>query len=149
MAPGPSVGGTVGAALRLAWFSLGVAGLFNAPSSAPAGDAFEASTWSAIASILPCASFGPFFGCAVAQAGTLQSRGQDAGNTTRSAATVWGALGGRLGAVLPVTGPLFVRGHVDVLGDLSPTTLTLNGMQPWVAPPVASTLGIDAVVRFR
>jgi len=147
MAPSVSFGGTLGTALRASWFSIGLEGQFDAPASGSALGTPKVTTWAAIAAVLPCAHVGPAFVCAVGQAGTLQSSA-DSVQGSHSSSTVWGAAGGRVGVVLPVTNQLSVRVRADVLRDLSPTTLTVAGTFPWTASAVAGSLGIDGVVRF-
>jgi hypothetical protein len=147
MTPAPALNGTLGVALRVSWFSVGLEGLIDTPESAKAtAGSGQVSSWPLIFALVPCGSFGPVFGCAVAQAGSLQSSAEGPG--TFSKHSVWGAVGGRVGAMLPVARPLFLRFRADLLGDISSSNLVLNGRSAWTAPVVAGTLGIDAVVRF-
>jgi hypothetical protein len=147
MAPEPALNGTLGVALRVSWFSIGLEGLIDTPESAPAKlGSGQVSTWPLIFGLVPCGSVGPVFACAVAQAGRLQSSAEGPGTVSKS--SVWGAFGGRIGVMFPVAGPLFLRVRADLLGDVSPSNLELNGHSAWTAPYVAGTLGIDAVVRF-
>lgn len=150
MGPGPALGGTLGGAVRVSWFSLGVEGLINAPSSTLVfGGPARVSAWTAIGAVLPCGSLGPWFACVVAQLGGLQSSADGAGNTvTRS--TWWSAAGGRVGVMFPVKRPLFFRIGADLLGDILPShvKLNLNPGVAWSTSPVAGSLGIEAVVRF-
>jgi hypothetical protein len=67
----------------------------------------------------------------------------------RSASLLWLAAGGRLGVLVPIWGKLLVRFHGDLVADLEPATLQLDGAGAWTAPPVAGSLGADLVVRFR
>jgi hypothetical protein len=168
MAPGPpAFGGTLGVALHASRFSVGVEGLFDAPSSAAARDNApdRVSTWAAIGALVPCVFLGLVpeaparragfwqtllnggYACAVAQAGALVSSGQKTSNPL-ARSTLWLAVGGRIGVALPVTGPLFFRVRADLLGELSPTTLTLNSIDQWKTLGVAGTVGIDAALRF-
>ena len=107
----------------------------------------RASAWLTYGALVPCVYFGPVFGCAVGQVGSLQSSGESVANT-RSTTSAWWAVGGRVGAMLPLREHLFVRFRGDLVGDLGPTTLMLDGTRAWRAPPVAGSLGIDAVARF-
>jgi len=147
MTPAPALNGVLGVALRVSWFSIGLEGLIDTPESAQASvGSGQVSTWPLIFALVPCGSVGPLFGCAVAQAGSLQSSAEGPG--TLSKHSVWGAVGGRVGVMFPVARPLFLRFRADLLGDISPSNLVLNGHSAWTAPYVAGTLGIDAVVRF-
>jgi hypothetical protein len=147
MAPTPALGATIGAAARGSRFSLGVEGLIDAPTSTAVTAGGRASAWLTYGAIVPCVYVGPVFGCALAQAGSLQSSGEGVANTT-SASTAWLALGGRVGAMLLLREHLFLRFRGDLVGDLRPTTLMLDGARAWQTPDVAGSLGIDAVLRF-
>jgi hypothetical protein len=147
MGPGPAVGAVVGVAMRSSRFSLGLEGLIDSPSSRAASDGSRASAWLTFGALVPCVSLGPAFACAVGQVGSLQSAGEAAG--THTATNPWFALGGRVGALIPITGTLSLRPHLDVVGDLEPTTLKVGVPTAWTASPVAGALGIDAVMRFR
>ena len=139
-------GGTVGAAVRLRWFSLGLEGTVTIPTSTPEASGHIVA-WLAAASLLPCASLGPAFACLEGQLGSLQTSG-DSAPGTRSRSLVWGALGGRIGVLFPLTGRLSVRGRADLLVDLAPPILTLDGNTAWNAPGLAGSFGLDLVVRF-
>lgn len=146
MAPGTVLGGTLGLDARWRWLSLGLEGLANAPSSAVAS-AGGVSTWAGVGAVVPCVSFGPVFMCAVGQAGLLESSGRGTPGA-HTGSSIWWAAGGRIGAEIHVHGSWLVRARVDLLADLSPTTLDLNGHPAWTAPDVAGTAALDGVWRF-
>lgn len=147
MAPSPAVGTTLDVGFRWSRFSLAIEGAIDAPASEAVSAGGRASAWLAYGALVPCASLGVLFGCAVVRGGSLESSGEGVLDT-KSASNAWWAIGGRVGALLPVTGPLRLRLRADLVGDLQPTTLRLDGATAWPAPVVAGSLGIDAVVRF-
>jgi len=140
-APLPSIGGTLGFDVRRSRFSVGLEGSLAAPL--PWHGALEA--WPVVATVVPCVHLGPFFGCALAEAGALHASARGLGAS--SSFTAWGAAGGRVGARIPLTSWLSLRGRADLLGDIDPPKL-VYGSTSWSAPLVAGAVGFDAVVRF-
>jgi hypothetical protein len=50
---------------------------------------------------------------------------------------------------VPFARDALFRPRADVLANLDPVTLRLNGGPAWIADPVSLSLGVDAVLRFR
>jgi hypothetical protein len=146
VAPEPSFGGTLGAAVRWRRYSLGVEGFIAAPLTRSASGGGSISSWPLLVTLDPCVYVGPVFGCALAQTGAVFATA--AGVDARATSSAWWAAGGRVGFVARAWKSLFVRFRVDVLGDLSPARLMFNGQGQWPAPLVAGSAGVDAVVRF-
>jgi len=148
VAPGPSVGLALGAALRWRAFSLGLEGRIDAPASTTAPGGGEVSSWLVLGAVTPCAHLGPVFGCAVVQAGSAQTSGA-AVPDARSQSLPWWATGGRLGVLFRVSQDTLLRVRTDVVANLDRMTLQLNGGDAWLAPPVAASLAVDMVLHVR
>jgi hypothetical protein len=148
VAPGPAVGLALGAALRWSTFSLGLEGRIDAPASATAPGGGEVSSWLVLGAVTPCVYLGPVFGCAVVQAGSAQTSSSGVADT-RSQSLGWFATGGRLGVLFHMTADTLLRLRTDVVANLDPQTLRLNGGDAWPAPLVAASLGVDLVLHFR
>jgi hypothetical protein len=151
-APAPSFGGTVGVAVRWRGLSLGLEGFVAAPlthGATPTSNAYSYSSWPLLGSLVPCLDVGPVFACAVLQTGALQSSAFAPSGATQTSSTWWAAAGGRVGVLVPLRERFALRFRLDVLADLSPPTVLAGpSTRLWPAPPVAGSLGIDAVVRF-
>jgi len=146
VAPAPAVGAALGATARWRVASLGLEGRFDAASSAPIQGGGSASSSLVLVSLVACGHSGPVFGCGLVQAG--QMRAGEAPNVSEQSAPWW-AVGGRIGIVLPVGGDRTgFRLRSDLLGNLAPQTLTLNGLQAWKAPRFSESLGADVVIHF-
>ena len=64
-------------------------------------------------------------------------------------ATVYAAVGARLGLEIPVFGEgIFARIHVDPILPITRTTLKNRGVEYWTAPPVSAALAIGVVGQF-
>jgi len=148
VAPAPAVGFSLSGGLRWPWFSLSLEGRVDAPASNSAPGGGEVTSWLVLGGVAPCLHLGPFFGCALAQAGSMQSFSSGTQNT-QSGSAPWWTLGGRAGALVNLTGSTLLRMHADVVANLDPAALTLNGFTAWLAPPAAASLGADVVVHFR
>ncbi|HSQ63697.1 MAG TPA: hypothetical protein VLM85_10810 [Polyangiaceae bacterium] len=146
-APAPAVGGALGVAMRWARGSVAVEGHVDAPSSAGVEGGGSVQSWLAFGALVPCLHLGQAFACAVAQVGSLQAA-STAVNAPRSASALWLGAGGRIGVDVVAGSVFVVRLHMDVVGNLSPTTLRVNGFDAWTTPPVNGSAGLDWVVRF-
>jgi hypothetical protein len=147
VAPGPAVGLSLGADLRWRMVSLGLEGRVDAPAGKSAQAGGDVSAWLAVGSLVPCVYVGPVLACALAQAGSMQASGTGVLDA-RSRQIAWWAAGGRLGVLVPVAAGFSVRVRTDVVADLRPPTLYLEGAPAWPAPAVAVSLGADALLRF-
>jgi hypothetical protein len=148
VAPSPSVGLALGTDVRWSRFSVGVEGRIDAPASRTAPSAGSVSSWLAFGAIVPCGHLGAFFACGLAEAGVMQA--SSSGVTFhRATSLAWLAAGGRVGAFVPLGQDVLLRMRGDLVADLDPAILNLNGVGAWSAPRVAASLGVDAVVRFR
>jgi hypothetical protein len=147
VAPGPAVGLSLGADVRWRMLSLGLEGRVDAPAAKSAHAGGDVSSWLAVGSLVPCVYVGPLFGCALAQAGSMQASGTGVLDA-RSRQVAWWAAGGRIGVLVAVAATLSLRARTDLVADLRPPTLVLEGASGWAAPAVALSLGADALLRF-
>jgi hypothetical protein len=148
VAPGTAIGLAVGGALSWHVVSVGFEGRVDAPAGKTAPGGGSVSSWLVLGALAPCLHFGPALACALLQVGSSQSSGEGEGDT-RSRSALWLALGARVGAAIGVRPNTELRIRADVLANLDPVTLELNGGTAWPAPRVGGSLGIDGVVHFR
>ena len=148
-APALAIGAELGGGLRWRDASLGLEGRIDAPASTPAQGGGQASTWLVVATLAACGHAAPLFACAVAQAGAMRATGEAPGATDEW--VPWWAAGGRFGVTAPLSDETDIRVRSDLVVDLAPPRLHLNGIAApvWDAPRVAESLGADVVVHFR
>ncbi len=139
-APAPTVGVSIQAGVRWSTFSLSLEGRGDVPSSRSAGGG-QVSASLLSASLLPCLHHSFLMGCAVASLGSIHGASAGVGYPA-SDDSVYGAIGARLGVVVPLWRFLLMRAYIDGSASLSRTTLTLNGTSVWTSPPVAGALGL-------
>jgi hypothetical protein len=146
-APSPALGGSLHASVRWPLFSLGVEGRADAPAGASASQGGRVSSALLGASVLPCVHADPLFLCAHGLFGALNGTGEGVSSPQR-ATTVYVALGARVGAEIPLSRRWALRTWADLLGTVTPTTLTLDSREVWTTPLVSGTLGVGALMRF-
>lgn len=149
----PAFGPTAGVEVRRGMLSVGLEGRVDLPSTASAGfaDGATATSTLAVATLPLCAHGGVFFGCALGQAGVLEGWSAGIRDTVRRG-TFWSAVGGRVGAEMPVAARFDVRAHGDLLVPLPPEELVLAGNvveTRWSVWRVAPSLGVEGVIHFR
>jgi hypothetical protein len=115
----------------------------DAPAVANAGDAHS---WLYAAQIVPCVHAGPLLGCALGSLGQFVVSAAVASPSSGNA--LFAALGGRVGADLPLSRSFLLRAHADGLVDLAPPRYLLDGGDLWSAPRLAFTLGAGVAVRI-
>lgn len=148
VAPTLAAGLALGVGVRWRAFSLSLEGRIDAPAGGSAQGGGDVSSWLVLGGLAPCLHLGPLFGCALGQAGSVQTSGSGVPGPL-SASTLWWAAGGRVGVVFPARDDLLLRLRTDVLANLDRATLQLNGLGAWTAPPVATSLAVDAVLHFQ
>jgi hypothetical protein len=148
VAPLPAAGATLGVGARWPGVSIALEGAIDTPASVAAPGSGKVSSWLSTAALVPCAHFEPLIACALAQVGSMQAW-SDGVPDRRSQSILWLAAGGRFGTRIPLDAnrtELQVRG--DLVANLVPPVLQLNGTPAWTAPPVAASFGVDVLVRF-
>lgn len=146
--PHLAAGLTAGAQLRWRRVSVGVEGQVDTPTSRSAKGGGEVSAWPVLGAIVPCAYFGAFLACAVAQGGALRVSGGGLPDRRATWTGSWQA-GARAGVLIPLGESLSLRVRSDLLVNLDRASLGLRNTAVWIAPPLGGAIGIDAVVRFR
>jgi hypothetical protein len=146
--PDLAVGLNAGAQVRWRHVSVGVEGQIDTPSSRSARGSGDVSAWPVLGAVVPCAYFGAFLACAVAQGGALRVSSGGVPDQRATWTASWQA-GARAGVLIPVGESLSLRVRSDLLVNLDRVSLGLRGAPVWTAPLFGGSLGIDAVVRFR
>jgi hypothetical protein len=96
--------------------------------------------------LVPCWQGSPWMACAIAGAGSLRVEGKEVDEPKRDQA-FYAALGGRVGAEIPVYGSMFLRLHGDLAMALTRTTFFLSDQARWSSSPVHLGAGL-ALGRF-
>ncbi|HTB77270.1 MAG TPA: hypothetical protein VK762_28695 [Polyangiaceae bacterium] len=147
-APDLAAGLSAGAQVRWRHVSVGVEGQVEAPASRSVQGGGDVSAWPVLGAIVPCAYFGAFLACAVAQGGALRVSSGGVPDQRATWTALWQA-GARAGVLIPVGEKVSLRVRSDLLVNLDRARLGLRGAPVWTAPSLDGSLGIDAVVRFR
>ncbi len=147
-APDLAVGLSAGAQVRWRHVSVGVEGQVDAPASRTVQGSGDVSAWPVLGAIVPCAYFGAFLACAVAQGGALRVSSGGVPDQRATWTALWQA-GARAGVLIRVGESVSLRVRSDLLVNLDRARLGLQGAPVWTAPSLDGSLGIDAVVRFR
>jgi hypothetical protein len=149
MDPSIALGGVVFAGARWRFLSVALELRVDAPSStnvtANNAQGSSVASWMYAGDFVPCAHYRFASLCAVGLVGSLQAHSDAEVSFTRSA--ILGAVGGRVGGEWGITQALALRAHVDLLGNLAPTSLLIDG-RSWTASPVSVSTGVGLVVRF-
>jgi hypothetical protein len=146
-APAPALGFGVHGDVRFGHFEVGLEGRADLPASTRAAHGGEVSGQVLFASLVPCAGFGWFLGCAVASAGALLGSAADSPTGTR-AATPFAGAGLRAAIDLPVGARFALRPYVEAEAALARTTLVYGARDAWRAPPVFASGGVVARVAL-
>lgn len=147
-APDLAAGLSAGGHIRWRRLSLGVEGQVDAPASRSARGSGDVSAWPVLGAVVPCAYFGPFLACAVGQGGALRVSSGGVPDRRATWTGSWQA-GARAGVLVLLGESVSLRIRSDLLVNLDRARLALRGAPVWTAPSLDSSLGIDAVVRFR
>ena len=86
--------------------------------------------------------------CAVGAVGTLQAKAEDVSRPSLKG-TLFGVVGPRVGALVPITDDVGVRANAELGIPLVRTTFYIDGTAAWTAPAVQGSLGLGLEVRFR
>jgi hypothetical protein len=105
------------------------------------------SAWLATGSLVPCAHLGALFGCVVVSGGRIAISSSLSNAPGENAS--WFAAGARVGAEWPIWRSLSARGYVEGIGPLTRHTFRADGNPIYNFSPVAGTLGLGVVWRFR
>jgi hypothetical protein len=149
-APAATAGGTVFAGVGWRWLSIDIEGRADLPVvGAGASSPVRVRSQLLIASIVPCARLGIVFACPVASGGRVFATSVGTVSPHAEQAVWWG-LGGRVGVELKLATSFSLRAHAEVLGTLTPYSLTLDGAGVVYSFPVASVdVGLAVAWRFE
>lgn len=135
-APAPAFGVTIGAGLMSTSWSLSL----EARADVAAGESRQMGRVESsllTLSVVPCFHHRAFFGCAVVSGGVFRAEGIGFARPQRISSATWTA-GGRLGAEIPIVGPLHLSVGAELTAALSRIGLsTEDGTSLWSTPPVA------------
>ena len=137
-APALATGIWIQGGARLSMLSLALEGQAHLPASKPINGGSVSSSL-LLASALACLHADALFGCAVGSAGALQGTGEGVSDP-RNASTFFARAGGRVGIDVPLDETFALVVHADVAGNLTRTTLSLDGRQAWTTPPISGLL---------
>ena len=146
-APNPALGAALFGALRWQAWSLALEARADLPRTGEErGVPLRTSTWAANA--VPCFHFGVGFGCAVGSLRWLRATRTD-GDASVGTRAFW-ALGGRLGAEVPLAARFSLLGYVDLMAvPAAPQVRAGAEASPaWKPPAFSGDLAIAAVMHF-
>jgi hypothetical protein len=138
------LGVQVGAGVRWRFVSLEAAARIEttvAPASVDSGDRIEASLYSGV--LAPCGFVGPWTACVTARVGALQGRALDVVDPNLGTST-FAALGAQAGYVLELGSVVSLRARALLELPLVRTTLRIDRVPAWTAPPIAGGLALGA-----
>lgn len=146
-APGPAVGLAIFGRARIGDVSLTLEGRGDLPSGTDVSGGGRVRSSLLAASLLPCGHTGILFGCVRGTIGRLQAEGVDVTDPGSSGA-IWGAIGVRAGAEVPL-GRVFAL-RIAAGGDavLTSYSLRIGGVTRFRYSAVAGDLGLAAVAIF-
>jgi hypothetical protein len=147
-APRPAFGLSFGLGFRVSWFSLEMEGRWDPPAGALIEGA-DLSTKRFVGALVPCGHKGYFVGCALTEVGPVWA--SIPGTHTASggpASALFVAIGGRLGAEIPIAPHLILRPAVDLLIALQHADIHLDTHRRWEMPTVAAGFGVGLLASF-
>jgi hypothetical protein len=149
-APAATAGGAVFAGVGWHWLSIDIEGRADLPVvGASASSPVRVRSQLLTASIVPCAHLGIVFACPVASGGRVFATSVGTVSPHAEQAVWWG-FGGRAGVELKLAASFSLRAHAEVLGTLTPYSLTLDGADVVYSFPVASVdVGLAVAWRFE
>jgi hypothetical protein len=145
-APSPNVGILAGAGVGQGWWSFALEARADWPASRSLRTG-EASSALYHGTLLPCVHHRAFFGCALASAGVRRVAGHGLVGA-RTATDAYAALGGRLGADIPLSGRFALALHGDVTAPLGRMHVLVDEETVWTSPALAFALGLGVAAIF-
>jgi hypothetical protein len=146
--PRPAFGLTLDAGFRVSWFSLAVEGRWDPPASSDVGGTAELTTTRFMGALVPCGHYRWFLVCAVGEVGPLKGTITGEMVTTGTQTTLYAAVGGRVGAEIPVAPHLAVSLAADALGAAQRTVFRVDGHPRWNTPAFAGGVGAGLLASF-
>ena len=146
-APSATGGGLFGVELRYRLFAAMLDARVDAKASTEVEQGGTVSTSFAGAMLAPCIGPEGLRACAVLGLGQLTASARGI-STPRDDSSVHALLGARFGVAVPLAGPLYFRGQVDLLGALTPQVLRINAEDVYELDRFSIGLGLGLGVRF-
>jgi hypothetical protein len=143
----PAVGLSFGLGFRASWFSLELEGRWDPPAGGTL-DAANLTTSRFVGALVPCGHAGYFVGCALAEVGPIWGTVTGEGVTTPTQRTLYIAIGGRLGAEIPIAPHLLIRPAVDLTVAVQQTVFRIENQRRWETPAVAAGFGVGLLASF-
>jgi hypothetical protein len=148
VAPAPAAGLSLGGDARWRDVSLAVEARIDAPAGRSIqGPGGPVSSWLIVATVAPCGHASVLEICALAQLGSLQANAANVANQSSGTAP-WLAIGGRIGVRQRIPGGTTLRLRADLLANMDPDSITVDGTSAWTAPRAAASYGFDLLVPF-
>ncbi len=145
--PAASWGGAIEVGVESSLASLALEARAVAPAEAASNAPGDVRGWLAVATLVPCLHVKFAFACPLLSIGAFFGQGEGVTHT-QSEATPYASAGGRLGIDVEVAPGLHLRVFGDVTTPLTPTTLSIAGVQAWRTPDVAGLAGASVVHSF-
>lgn len=146
-APAPALGLAIFGRARFGDLSLTLEGRGDLPSGTDVSGGGRVRSSLLAASLLPCGHAGILFGCARGTIGRLQAEGVDVTEPGSSGA-IWGAMGVRAGAEVPLGRVFALRIAADGDAVLTSYALRIGGVTRFRYSAVAGDVGLAAVAIF-
>ncbi len=149
--PAPAVGATAFAGILWQSLSVEAAARADLPATHSTSQGGRVRSTLALAMIAPCAHLGRAFLCAVGALGQINVSAT-AVSQPRAESGLFAAVGPRVGATLPLGGPVGrsfgLRAYGDALFLLTPYDLSLNNTPVFSAPRVTISFTLAGVFHF-
>jgi hypothetical protein len=146
--PATSVGGRIGARLRLGRWALAGELRGELPTSAISDVGGTAHVGVAGGAIAPCLMAGAWAACGIVYLGSMQTRGSDVA-VPLERSLLFAAAGARAELSIPLVLPVELRVHLDGMKTLTLSHLYLHQREVWQTPPFWAAFGVSAGVVFR
>ncbi len=148
-APTVTLGGELGAGLRVRAFSLEAAlRAETTPGSSLLSSGERVDVTLITAGLFPCGHLGGWFGCALFRGGAVQGRALDVLAPLRKTSP-FAAAGLRAGYALQIAGPVAVRAAIEAALPLTRTALIIDHFPVWTAPMVSGGVDLGVLVAFQ
>jgi hypothetical protein len=145
--PRTTWGGAIEGSVESRWTSLAIEVRAVAPQQAMAGGGGSVRGWLAVATLAPCIHWRVSFACLLLGVGAFLGQGEGVTHS-ESDATPYVSAGGRLGIEAGLAPGLRLRVFGDVTTPLTPTTLSVGGIEAFRTPDVAGIFGAGVVHSF-
>ena len=148
LAPGPGLEARVFGMLQLGHASVELGGAAAWPSTLRLTDGSGFSQYRLALTVAGCGHLDRWSACVLGDIGQTRVRGMGI-DVPRSPSGTTALAGLRLAMTQRLGERTYVLAHADMLGLLTPWTITLNQTDVWTMPRFKAVVGIDLAFRFR